>query len=178
MAYSAAADIIGKLDKKTPSTFFEIYIGNIFAREYKVNPTIRIQVDMDEIKTTLPTDFIFQPANQFIKIHLPIKLSTRERSIQAWAHQRVLEGIYGVGRFKGIMVVMAETNFVSKSLSVVEVCLPEQWRLYQMFVSQMTRIYYLDIPQKYEELPHKFPFIQVKPLSKFFAEKEELLSRK
>lgn len=176
MAYCAATDALGTQDKKTPSTFYEIYIGNIFAREYGTNPISQIEVDLDEISTTLPTDYLFQPPNQFIKIHLPIKLSTRERSIQAWAHQRVLEGIHGVGRYKGVMVVMAETNFVSKSMSVVEVCLPDQWRLYQMFISQMTRIYYLDMPKKYEELPEKFPHIQVKPFSDFFNEKAALVT--
>jgi hypothetical protein len=43
------------------------------------------------------------------RIHLPVKTSTRERVIQAWAHQRVLDGVYGVGRFKGVLVALAET---------------------------------------------------------------------
>lgn len=155
--------------------FFEYFVGNIFARMYSVEPISQIAVDIDDIKTMLPTDYLFQPPQQFIKIHLPIKLSTRERSIQAWAHQRVLEGIHGVGRFRGVMVVMAETNFVSKSNSVVEVCLPEQWRLYQMYISQMSRIYYFDLPEKYAELPNKFPHIQVRPFADFFKESEILI---
>lgn len=142
MSYCAATDVLGKNDKKTPSVYFEYFIGNLFARTYQVNPISQISVDIDDIKTMLPTDYLFQPPQQFVKIHLPIKLSTRERSIQAWAHQRVLEGIHGVGRFKGVMVVMAETNYQSKTKSVVEVCLPDQWRLYQMYISQMSRIYY------------------------------------
>jgi len=35
----------------------------------------------------------------------------------------------------------------------------------------MSRIYYLDLPKKYEELPLIFPKIQVKQLSAFFDEK-------
>jgi len=70
---------------------------------------------------------------------------------------------------------MNETNFVSKSKSVVEVCLPEQWRLYQMYISVMSRVYYLDIPKKYEELSSKKPPIHVKPFSDFFKEVYELL---
>lgn len=177
MSYCAATDVLGKNDKKTPSVYFEYFIGNLFARTYNVEPISQISVEIDDIKTLLPTDYLFQPPQQFIKIHLPIKLSTRERSIQAWAHQRVLEGIHGVGRFRGVMVVMAETNFVSKSMSVVEVCLPEQWRLYQMYISQMSRIYYLDLPDKYAELPEKFPHIQVKPFSEFFKESALMISK-
>lgn len=177
MAYCAARDIAGTQDKKSPSIFFEIFIGNIFSRVYETIPTNKVIIDLDELKTTLPTDYIFHPKGKHIKIHLPIKLSTRERSVQAWAHQRVLEGIHGVGRFKGVMVVLAETNYVSKNNSVVEVCLPDQWRLYQMYISQMTRIYYLDIPKKYEELIEKFPYIAVKPFCEFFLEKDILVTR-
>lgn len=176
MSYCASADILGRGDKITPSIFFEIFIGNIFAREFAVNPSTQVEIPIQGVPTTLPTDFIFQPANQHLKIHLPIKLSTRERSVQAWAHQRVLEGIFGVGQFKGVMVIMAETNFQSEELSVVEVCLPDQWRIYQMFISQMARIYYLDLPKKYEELPGTFPHIQVKPFSAFFDEKNHILN--
>jgi hypothetical protein len=176
MAYCAARDIAGTQDKKSPSIFFEIFIGNIFSRVYNSLPKSQVLVDLDEFKTTLPTDYIFHPEGKHIKIHLPIKLSTRERSIQAWAHQRVLEGMYGVGRYKGVMVVLAETNYVAKNNSVVEVCLPDQWRLYQLYISKMTRIYYLDIPKKYEELVLKFPYIEVKPFYEFFIEKDLLVT--
>lgn len=176
-AYCAATDVLGHSDKKTPSVFFENFVGNIFAREYGINPIRQVQVAIGKDKTMLPTDYLFQPRSQFVKIHLPIKLSTRERSIQAWAHQRVLEGIHGVGSFVGVMVVLSETNLVSKDMSVVEVCLPDQWRLYQMYISRMTRVYYLDLPMKYGELAGKFPYIQVKSFVNFFDEKRALLAK-
>jgi len=178
MSYCAATDVLGRSDKKTPSIYFEYFIGNLFARTYNVRPISQVIVDIGDVKTSLPTDYLFEPPGQHIRIHLPIKLSTRERSIQAWAHQRVLEGIYGSGRFRGVMVVMAETNYVSKDNSVVEVCLPDQWRLYQLYISKMSRIYYLDLPDKYAALPDTFPNIQVKPLSEFFTESAHLISHK
>lgn len=176
ISYCALRDAFVDGDKKTPSIFFEIFTANIFAREYNANPSKKIIVDKDGISTSLPTDYLFTPAKQDLKIHLPIKLSTRERSIQAWAHQKVLEGIYGKGRFRGVMVVLNETNYVAKDNSVVDVCLPDQWRLYQMYISEMTRIYYLDIPQKYADLVKVFPHIQVKKLSSFFKEKMKIIS--
>ena len=175
MSYCAAVDVISRANKKSPSIFFEVFIGNMFAREYLVNPITQISINLPEIQTNLPTDYLFQPTGQFVKIHLPIKLSTRERSVQAWAHQRVLEGMRGVGTYRGVMVVLTETNFVSKDLSVVEVCLPEQWRIYQMYISRMTRIYYFDLPLKYAELPDRFPHIQVKHFASFFREKDTLI---
>jgi hypothetical protein len=176
ISYCAAIDALGGGDRKTPSIFFEIFIANIFAREFNVNPATQVQVDIAGQPTSLPTDFLFAPNNQFVNFHVPVKLSTRERSVQAWAHQRVLEGIHGVGRYKGILTVMAETNFQKESLSVVEVCLPDQWRLYQMYISRMTRVYYFDMPKKYEELNDKFPHIKVKPFSDFFVEKAQLIA--
>jgi hypothetical protein len=47
---------------------------------------------------------------------------------------------------------------------------------YQMFISQLRRVYYLDVPVRYAELPKSFPYIQVKPLSAFFGEKDKLIS--
>jgi hypothetical protein len=169
-SFCLTRDIIGSQDKKSPSVFFEIFIGNIFSRLYNTNPSTQIKIDLEPNTITLPTDYIFHPPNSQTRIHLPIKLSTRERSVQSWAHQRVLEGISGVDRYKGIMVVMTETNYVGRNNSVVEVCLPDQWRLYQMYISKMKRIYYLDIPEKYTNLHLVYPFIQVKPFSLFFSE--------
>ncbi len=44
MSYCAAKDSLGGSDKKSPSIFFEILIGNIFARVYSVNPSKKINV--------------------------------------------------------------------------------------------------------------------------------------
>jgi hypothetical protein len=128
------------------------------------------------MKATLPTDFLFDLGAQKCRIHLPVKLSTRERVVQVWAHQRVLDGVYGVGRFRGILVVGTETKAGTKNLKVTEICLPDQWAVYQMFISQLRRVYYLDVPGRYLRLPGVFPYIQVKTLSAFFTEKKKLIS--
>jgi hypothetical protein len=101
--------------------------------------------------------------------------STRERVIQVWAHQRVLDGVYGNGRFVGLLTCLAETKLDHRTRDVIEICLPDQWRLYQLFISQLKRVYYLDVPQKYSELNTFFPKIHVKQFGEFFHEKELLL---
>ena len=45
-----------------------------------------------------------------------------------------------------------------------------------MFISQMKRIYYLDLPMKYAALGKTYPFLQVKSFAEFFTEKEKLIS--
>jgi hypothetical protein len=62
----------------------------------------------------------------------------------------------------------------NKTNSVTEVCLPDQWSLYQMFISQLHRVYYMDPPAKYLPLAKTYPFIQVKHFAKFFDEADAL----
>jgi hypothetical protein len=176
MSFCVASDLIGEGNKKSPGTFFEIFIGHLVALTLKVNPAKKVVVptiDAAETDNTLPTDFIFDLGPGKSRIHMPVKTSTRERVVQAWAHQRVLEGMLGAGRYKGVLVVLTETN-KQKDVSVVEVCLPGQWRAYQMYIAPMFRVYYLDLPKAYEPLRDKYPFIQIWPFSRFFGEYEQL----
>lgn len=66
---------------------------------------------------------------------------------------------------------LTETNDKkSPGTSVVEVCLPGQWTLYQMHIAQLHRVYHLDVPEKYKLLAERYPFIQVKSFADFFDE--------
>uniref|UniRef100_A0A9E8CTE8 Uncharacterized protein n=1 Tax=Bosea sp. NBC_00436 TaxID=2969620 RepID=A0A9E8CTE8_9HYPH len=174
IAYCCSADLLKTSDQKTPGTFFEVLIGHLVARALGVNPDRQITAPTLDQVVTLPTDFVFDLGPGKNRVHLPTKISTRERVVQVWAHQRVLDGMHGVARFKGVLVAMAETNKQKKDASVVEVCLPNQWTAYQMYIAQMFRVYYLDIPQKYLALKDRYPFIQVKPFGDFFFEIEKI----
>lgn len=173
MAYCCAADILKASDQKTPGTFFEVLIGHLVARTLGVNPKNQITVPTLDVEVTLPTDYVFDLGEGKNRLHLPIKTSTRERVVQVWAHQRVLDGMHGVARFKGVLVAMAETN-KQKNTSVLEVCLPNQWMAYQMYIAQMFRVYYLDLPEKYVALKDRYPFIQVKQFGEFFSEVDKI----
>lgn len=178
--YSAAisfccyVDIHKDGDQKTPGTFFEYLIGHLFAWRLGVNPTTRLPVLNLDMETTLPTDFVFNLGKDKPKFHLPIKISTRERVIQVWAHQRVLDGVYGSGRFLGTPVILTETKTDQKKKEVIEICLPDQWRIYQMHIAQLKRIYYLDVPVSYDKLNAVFPPLNVKAFGHFFFELDNL----
>lgn len=174
MSYPIANDLEKDGDKKSPGTFFEILIGHIVASRYGVNPIRQIVIPTLDEEVLIPTDFIFELGNNR-RIHLPIKLSTRERVVQVWAHQAMLDGMHGRGRFKGVLVCLTETNKQANK-SVVEVCLPNQWKAYQMFIAQLDRVYYLDVPVKYAALREAYPHIQVWPLSRFFQEADALFN--
>ena len=175
ISFCACIDLFKIRDQKTPGTFFEIFIGSLFARRINKAPIKSLEILNLDMSTSLPTDFIFDLGANKIKFHVPVKTSTRERVIQVWAHQRVLDGVYGWGRFNGILIVMSETKTDSKNNSVIEICLPDQWRLYQMFISQMQRVYYLDLPDKYRKLNDVFPKIKVAPFGEFFHETDNLI---
>jgi hypothetical protein len=168
MSFPLACDLLGAGNQKSPATFFEIFIAHLAATKFGVNPQTFIDVPTLGEPLRIPTDFIFTLAPNR-RVHMPVKISTRERVVQVWAHQRMLDGMLGAGLFKGVLVCLTETN-KQKEESVVEVCLPNQWAAYQMYIATMSRIYYLDPPVRYLGLRDVYPHIQVWPLSKFLLE--------
>lgn len=176
VGFCACIDLLKKGDQKTPGTLFEILIGHIYARRLGIEPNRNIDVLNLDMRASLPTDFIYDLGEGKAKFHLPVKTSTRERVVQVWAHQRLLDGVYGTGRFLGTLVCMTETKLDREKLEVVEICLPSQWRLYQMYIAQLTRIYYLDLPDPYRQLGNEFPRIHVRPLGEFFADVDSLIA--
>lgn len=123
-------------------------------------------------------DFLFETADDSPNIHLPVKMSTRERVVQAWAHQRLLDAAYGSARYKGIMVLFSETKLDSRTHEVVEICVPDQWLAYQTLLARMERIYYFDMPIRYQELTEAFPsVIRIRPFQQLFTEITTVVGR-
>lgn len=174
IAYSifAAHDVSG-VGRKASATVFEILIGHTIARALGVSP--RKKVRIPESGADLPTDYVFDPGDRSRKIHLPVKVSTRERAVQAWVHQLVLERIFGSGMYRGILVVASETKRDARSGEVIEICVPRQLQMFQARVAEITRVYYLDPPRAYLELGNAFPRVEVRPFGEALVELPELL---
>lgn len=175
VSFCAAVDLLKDDDQKTPGTFFEYFIAHFFAWRVGVEPETSIQIlNVDGQNTRLQTDFVFNLGPSRQKFHMPIKTSSRERSIMLWAHQRLLDGAYGIERFMGTPVLLAETKMDKARREVVEICLPDQWRVYQSYIAKLKRVYYLDLPAAYERLNAEFPPLRVREFGEFFAEWSEL----
>lgn len=176
MSYCCTSDLLNEKDQKTPGTFFECFISHLLSKAFGVAPKTQIEVlHLEDESSTLPTDFIFDLGNSRPKFHVPVKTSTRERIIQVFAHQKVLDGVHGVGTYKGILIGLAETKLGRANNEVVEICVPAQWRLYQRFIAQMHRFYYFDVPKKYEALSSDGqPRMNVSSIAKFFDETDAL----
>lgn len=161
IAYSLfAANDSYEVGRKASATFFEILIGHIVAQVLGVSPRKKVQVP--ESGADLPTDYVFDPGAKSRKIHLPIKTSTRERAVQAWVHQLVLDRIFGTGVYRGVLIVASETKRDSKTGEVIEICVPRQLQMFQSRVAEISRIYYLDPPQVYLALAADFPRVEVR----------------
>lgn len=145
-----AMEIFDRGNKKGPATYFECFIGNLFARELGVAPkkraTLPLPVSGRTVRLTM--DYIFELSDPSPNVHLAVKMSTRERIVQAWAHHRLLDAAYGVNKYLGAMVLFSETKLSIKNREVVEICVPDQWLAYQELLSKMDRIYYFDRPAR------------------------------
>ncbi len=176
--YSIAYSVFGAHDvhevgRKASATFFEILIGHIVARAIGVAP--RNKVRIPESGADLPTDYVFDPGPHRRKIHLPIKTSTRERAVQAWVHQLVLERIFGAGAYRGVLVVASETKRDTRTGEVIEICVPRQLQMFQSRVAEMSRVYYLDPPRVYLELAAAFPRVDVRTFGEALGDLQQLL---
>ena len=176
LAPCLAMELFDRQNKKGPATSFECYIGHMFAKSVGVNPTKRARLPILGRDVLMTMDFLFDVGEQHRQVHLPVKMSTRERVVQAWAHQRLLDAAYGDGVYRGIMVLFSETKLDSRSLEVIEICVPDQWLAYQALLAQMDRIYYFDVPCRYQVLTDQYPeVIVIKPFGEFFMEREAVL---
>jgi hypothetical protein len=179
IAYSVfAAHDVNEVGRKASATFFEILIGHIVARALGIAPRNKVLLpeSPSDAPTYLPTDYLFDPGPRSRKIHLPIKTSTRERAVQAWVHQLVLERIFSTGRYRGVLVVASETKRNKRTGQVIEICVPGQLRMFQSRVAEMSRVYYLDPPQVYLELANSDPQIEVKLFGHALSELPQLLN--
>jgi len=176
IVYCAASDLFDRNNKKGPSTYFEWFVGHLFARAFGSNPTKKANFVVEGKTIRMTMDFLFNLGTGRSKVHLPVKMSTRERVVQAWAHQRLLDVFFGENQYRGILVVFSETKLDLQTREVVEICVPDQWLAYQILLARMHRIYYFDAPQRYLELAATFPVIRLKNFAEFFAEKEEVLA--
>lgn len=174
IAYSVfGANDVYEVGRKASATFFEVLVGHIISRGIGISPRRKVQIP--ESGADLPTDFVFDPGPKSRKVHVPIKTSTRERGVQAWVHQLVLDRIFGTGVYRGVFVVSAETKRNAKTGVVIEICVPQQLQMFQARVAEISRIYYLDPPQVYLALSAAFPRVEVRSFGSMLGELPDLL---
>jgi len=176
ISFAVMYDLYKPGSRKTPGTFFEFLIAimiesTIGIKRGKHISLIRSVNLSDEEKAALkdlvendaqssadnleepsiekvPTDILFDLGKENPKLVIATKITTRERIVQPFVHQKILDSVFGGGIYKSILVAVSETQR-KEEIKVNEICVPGQVLLYQRHLSRMYGFYYLDPPRTY-----------------------------
>ena len=178
LAPCLAMELYDRANKKGPATYFECFVGHVVARTLGLKAHKKASLPFRDINLRLTMDLLFQPTATTSGLHVAVKMSTRERVVQAWAHQRLLDSAFGPSVYRGIMILFGETKLDVRKGEVVEICVPDQWLAYQTLLAPMARIYYFDPPTRYVSLAEKYPdIVTLAPFATFLGERGELIAR-
>lgn len=177
IGFASIVDMNNPGDQQTPGNFYEYLVKYLLCNFFQASPTqsrVTVPVGKDDVQLTMDLVFIFDAKK--IKLNIAIKNSTRERGSEFWAQQRILEQAFGNDSYKALFFGLAETKKNSQTQEVIEICVPDQWRAYQQYISTIDNFYYLDPPIKYLQLNESEPKLNVKEFGQFFSDWYFLLS--
>lgn len=97
---------------------------------------------------------------------VPMKITTRERIVQPFAHQRILDSAYP-GQFGSFLACISEVQRDDNTGTVKQICVPGTVALFQKHLSKLNGLYYCDIPVRYAR-PDLGSVIAVKPIHCLF----------
>ena len=145
MSFACSYDLYKNSARKTPGTFFEILIGSFISALSGIRCGKQIKLPAGE---KVPTDIYIEMRNDQPSIVIPTKITTRDRVIQPWVHQLILDKVYGTGSYKTLLVCVSETQR-NKDVGVNEICVPSQINMYQQYLAKLEGIFYMDPPIGY-----------------------------
>jgi hypothetical protein len=147
MALAICYDLWKPKSRKTPGTYFEIVLGSVIAQllpDFNRSKFITIPGHADSVST----DIVFSKSDDRGGLVIPAKITTRERIVQPFAHQRILNSVFGDGAYKSVLVCVSELQR-DANRGVNEICVPGTIRLFQSHLASLSGIYYLDPPLRY-----------------------------
>jgi hypothetical protein len=179
MSFACCIDLWKRTSRKTPGTFFEIVMAGMFKLalpEAKFFKHINLESALGERherdgpdeKIFLSTDLVIGAENANRAAVIPLKITTRERIVQAYAHQRILDSSYP-DKYESFLACISETQLDTKTTSVNQICVPGTIKLYQRFLGELSALYYADIPQRYLA-PDLARYVPVKLLPHIFED--------
>jgi len=190
MSVSMAYDIYKPDSRKTPGTYFEILIASACALafpDYALTKHIKIEglpvvdapvvdalvdvVDGDDDASefsgdSVSTDLVITNPKTGRGAVIPLKITTRERIVQPFAHQRILDSAYP-GRYASFIACISETQMDKKGHTVKQICVPGTVALFQKHLARVEALYYCDVPRRYSA-PDFVKVIPVRPFDTFF----------
>lgn len=169
MSVACCYDIWQKGSRKTPGTFFEVFMAALLQEmlpdesfskhiplaEMLGDDSIETPDDPDEDEegnaSSVSTDLVIKSDRIRKGLVIPLKITTRERIVQPFAHQRILNSAFP-GAYSSFVVCISETQQDKRKRVVKHVCVPGTIKLFQRYLAQIEGIYYCDIPPRYNTI--------------------------
>ena len=165
MAFAICYDLWRPSSRKTPGTFLEIVVGSLLQVVLPDRKRIAHISLRDGEKVA--TDIAFLDDNGTAGLVVPVKITTRERIVQPFAHQRILDSVFGEQRFRSVMVCVSEMQR-KRTEGANAICVPGTIRLFQRHLASLSGLYYLDPPQRYLQ-PDVTAHVSVRTVGDLFA---------
>ena len=61
-------------------------------------------------------DHLFRIQGNEPNLHLPVKMSSRERVVQVWSHQALLNRAFGDDAYRGLLVLFVRPSWTPRNL--------------------------------------------------------------
>lgn len=140
-------DLWKPASRKTPGTYFEVMMGSLLSvllPSYRRRKFITLPGQTEKVST----DIVFEKTGEQGGLVFPVKITTRERIVQPFAHQRILDSVFGEGVYRSVLLCVSELQR-AKNDGVNEICVPGTIKLFQIHLAHLNGIYYLDPPLRY-----------------------------
>jgi len=198
MSVACCYDLWQRGSRKTPGTFFEFFMAAllqkmlphaVFSKHIPLAALLNdaetgegVPVDVEAVESdeedggaaSVSTDLVIGMEGRHGGVVVPLKITTRERIVQPFAHQRILNSAFGESAYQSLLVCISETQLDEKTKSVKQVCVPGTVKLFQKYLAPVGGLYYCDIPQRYFA-PDMQKIIPVKSVGKFFQDIADIL---
>lgn len=193
MGFSCCYDLWKPGSRKTPGTFFELFMAallGVYFRDHAFSKHVDLgrllgvegteaapatETDTEAEASSLSTDLVLRSSRNGRHAVIPLKITTRERVVQPFAHQRILESAFP-GDYRSFICCISETQLdkVGGRTVVKQVCVPGTVKLFQRFLARVEGLYYCDLPVRYAR-PDLTRHVPVKPLGALFDDVKALL---
>ena len=147
MAFAVCYDLWRPSSRKTPGTFLEVVIGSLL-QTILPDMTRVAHVSLREQGEKVSTDIAFLERGDPGGLVVPVKITTRERIVQPFAHQRILDSVFGEHRYRSVLVCVSEMQR-QRNIGANAICVPGTIRLFQRHLAALSGLYYLDPPERY-----------------------------
>jgi hypothetical protein len=145
-AFSTVYNLWKTASRKTPGTFFEIVVGTLLSTFYTECARSKfIPIPGEHERVT--TDIVLISKTTKRGLVVPTKITTRERIVQPFVHQRILESVFG-DKYKSLLVCVSEMQR-QEDKGVNQICVPGTIKLFNKHVAKLSGLVYLDPPERY-----------------------------